>query len=671
MTRDRPVFPFTALVGQDLMKKALILNAINHRIGGVLIRGHKGTAKSTAVRAFARILPDISATDCPYACDPDGALVCDVCLTRRQEGQVPKVRRRPVPFVDLPVGATEDRVVGSINLEAAIKAGERVFDPGLLAAANRGILYVDEVNLLADHLVDVLLDAAAMGQNYVEREGVSVVHPAQFLLVGTMNPEEGELRPQLLDRFALAVDVAGLPRPPDRAEVVRRRIAFEADPAGFAARWQEEEERERQRILAAQALLPAVEVGEDELDLITRICCAFEVDGLRGDIVMYKTAQALAAYAGRRRVAAEDVREAAQLALQHRRRRQPFDPPEFDRQRLDDLLQRQPSEEGAQPRPADAGGASSGVGGSPTRPHPGTEGTPPDQVFAAGTPFPVRPLTPPPGRPSLSLMPSGHRSRVKGTGGQRAGRYVGSCLPVGALPTVGNLALDATLRAAAPWQVPRRVAQPDGPALLVRPSDIREKVRETRAGNLVLFVVDASGSMAARQRMVAVKGAVLSLLLDAYQKRDRVGLIAFRGEAASLVVPPTNSVELAERRLRILPTGGRTPLAHGLALALETIERCRATGWEWRPWLVLISDGRPNVPLYGTDPLVDAFRVAEHVRTRGIQTLAIDTEIGPIRLGRLRQLAEQLGASCLRLEELAAGHVEMAVRREIGRFGTP
>src|SRR5581483_5405840 len=270
-TPTRPVYPFTALVAQERMKRALILNTVNPRLGGVLIRGEKGTAKSTAVRGLANLLPELTVVaDCPYGCDPnDHATACESCRERHE----PPRQRRKVPLVALPVGATEDRVVGTLDLERAIQEGRRRFEPGLLASANRGILYIDEVNLLNDHLVDVLLDAAAMGVNYVEREGISVEHPSHFILVGTMNPEEGDLRPQLLDRFALAVEVEGLNDPAARAEVVRRRIAFEQDPLAFAAQWEAAEAAERARILAARALLPEVRLDDRMLGLITQLCC--------------------------------------------------------------------------------------------------------------------------------------------------------------------------------------------------------------------------------------------------------------------------------------------------------------------------------------------------------------------------------------------------------------
>ncbi|MBI3966801.1 MAG: putative cobaltochelatase [Chloroflexi bacterium] len=662
----RPIFPFSALVGQEQLKLALLLNAINPRLGGVLIRGEKGTAKSTAVRALSTLLPEIEVVvGCRFGCDPQAqaggpASLCDECQNRVAAGETLRGVCKRVPLVELPVGATEDRVAGTLDLETAIKSGERRFEPGLLAAANRGILYVDEVNLLNDHLVDILLDAAAMGVNYVEREGVSVSHPAQFILVGTMNPEEGDLRPQLLDRFALAVEITGLPDPARRAQVVRRRIAFESDPAGFASSWRPTEFEERDRIARAQALLPQVRLGDPLLDLITKICVDFEVDGLRADIVMYKTATTLAAYHGRTRVTPDDVRTAAELALLHRRRRQPFEQPALDRERLDDALRRH-----AEPEDESSGsgseGSSGGQGSSDPAYDTASDESRPDRVFEADQPYQVRALAAPPqatGNPRR-----GRRSKAKET---PTGHYVRSTAP---RADSFELAIDATVRAAAPHQRSRRARQPEGPALRLTPSDLRAKVRESKTGNLILFVVDASGSMGAQERMASVKGAILSLLLDAYQKRDQVGLIAFRGRQAELLLPPTNSVDLAERSLRELPTGGRTPLAHGLKLGWLTIERHlrkkadTSSATTTAPLLVLVSDGRPNVALAGGDPMVDAKSVGAEIRQRGYPSIVVDSETGQFKLGLAREVCSALGGRYLRLEDLAAGQLALAVRQ--------
>lgn len=330
MKTTLPVYPFSALVGQDSMQLALQLNAVNPAIGGVLIRGEKGTAKSTAARGLASLLPPLD----------DTTLSMDIRGSHGVE-TIPLSFLPPgssAPFINLPLGASDDRVVGTLNIEAALQHGERQFEPGLLAQAHRGILYVDEVNLLADHLVDVLLDSAASGINTIEREGISVTHPARFIIIGTMNPEEGDLRPQLLDRFGLVVEATSPADPTIRAEVVRHRIAFEANPDQFIAKHADDEAALSQRIIEAQARLPSVTLSNGMLELITHICAHSAVDGLRADITMYKTAQTIAAWEGRESVSVDDVRKAAEFVLPHRRRRQPFEEPGLDERQLDDMI---------------------------------------------------------------------------------------------------------------------------------------------------------------------------------------------------------------------------------------------------------------------------------------------------------------------------------------------
>ncbi|MDW7710159.1 MAG: ATP-binding protein [Deferrisomatales bacterium] len=321
------VFPFSALVGQEKMKTALILNVIDPSIDGVLIRGEKGTAKSTAVRALAQLLPDIPVVaDCLFRCHPTRLRdMCASCRQRLEDGRERPVEMQRMRVRDLPVGATEDRVVGSLDIEQALKTGEKRFEMGLLAKVHRGILYVDEVNLLEDHIVDVLLDAAAMGVNYIEREGVSYTHPAHFVLVGTMNPEEGELRPQLLDRFGLCVEVTGIRDPALRVEVVRRRRAYEADPSGFRERWGAEEARLREAIVRAEKLLPQVHVDDDALEVIATLSVDLGVDGHRSDVALEKTVAALAAFRGRTEVTDADISEAAGLVYPHRMKKTPFE----------------------------------------------------------------------------------------------------------------------------------------------------------------------------------------------------------------------------------------------------------------------------------------------------------------------------------------------------------
>ena len=384
-------FPFSAVVGANDLTLALALTAVSPDIGGVLVRGEKGTAKSTAVRALTSLLPEVRVVaGCRFSCDPDRADAA--CPDGPHQG--PAAVSRPARLVELPVGATEDRVVGSLHLGRALADGVTEYEPGLLAAAHRGLLYVDEVNLLHDHLVDLLLDAAAMGRSSVERDGVSVGHAARFVLVGTMNPEEGDLRPQLLDRFGLSVDVVAPRDPAARVEVVRRRLAFDADPRGFAASYADAERALAERILKAQALLPDVRVDDEALLDIARVCAAFEVDGMRADIVTARTAAAHAAWCGRTDVTREDVRTAARLAVPHRRRRSPFDDPGQDDQTLDETLPPEPPDD---PMVARTVPTTTGRGGTDL-----PDSVPPDEdgATAARRRRAVRPRSPAPGRPS-------------------------------------------------------------------------------------------------------------------------------------------------------------------------------------------------------------------------------------------------------------------------------
>ncbi|MFD0379156.1 putative cobaltochelatase [Streptomyces sp. NPDC127112] len=667
-------FPFTAVVGQDDLRLALLLNAVSPAVGGVLVRGEKGTAKSTAVRALSALLPHVDVVPgCRFSCAP--AAPDPTCPDGPHEPG--PGADRPARMVELPVGASEDRLVGALDIERALAEGVKAFEPGLLADAHRGILYVDEVNLLHDHLVDVLLDAAAMGASYVEREGVSVRHAARFLLVGTMNPEEGELRPQLLDRFGLTVEVAASREPAQRVEVVRRRLAYEDDPAGFAARWAGDESEVRARVVAARALLPQVVLGDTALMQIAATCAGFEVDGMRADIVMARTATALAAWAGRTSVLKEDVRQAALLALPHRRRRNPFDAPGLDEDKLDEILDGFPDEEpepepdpepqgpddnGGGPDGGDGGGDGGGVppqgggpetGHAPDAPQPqespeaqpsapqGGAGGAEQAAVAAAEPFRTKMLS----VPGLGEGAAGRRSRAR----TAHGRTTGAQRPRGQLT---KLHLAATVHAAAPHQKARGRS---GPGLVVRRDDLRQATREGREGNLVLFCVDASGSMAARQRMSAVKGAVLSLLLDAYQRRDKVGLITFRGAGAELALPPTSSVDAAAARLEKLPTGGRTPLGAGLLKAHEVLRVERLRDPSRRPLLVVVTDGRAtSAGSVGGDPRELSGRSARLLAAEGVASVVVDCESGPVRLGLAGALAADLGAPAVTLDGLRA-----------------
>ena len=576
-------FPFSAVVGADEAKLALLLATVDPTIGGVLLRGDKGSAKTTLARGLATL--------------------------------------RDAPFVDLPLGATEERVVGSIDLAAALTGDGVRVQLGLLAAAHGGVLYVDEVNLLADHLVDVLLDVAATGTNRIERDAVSHNHPARFVLVGSMNPEEGDLRPQLLDRFGLAVDVRASADPAERAEAVRRRIAFDRDPDAFGIEWGDAEDELRQRLLTAT---PAP-LDEATLLAASRICVAAGAEGLRADLVLARAAAALAGWEGRTGVDADDLRTVAPLVLAHRARRDPLDPPGTRPPGLDESIDR--------------------AFDPPTDDDTHLGPPPEEQVDDSGPVARVIALEAP---RAVHDAAAGRRSPVTA----ERGRTIGARRPTGA---PGSIAPVATVTAAA-----ARWATDPGDDRTVVAGDLREPVRDARTGNLLVLAVDASGSMGADARMAAVKGALLGLLVDAYQRRDRVALVTFGGQGAAVILRPTGSVEVARDRLEALPTGGDTPLADGIRTAADLA--VRATTPALRPMLIVVTDGRATAGS-GPDPVADALAAAGEVARRQIPAVVVDVEsTGATRLGIAAELAAAMAARYLPLADLRADRLEAALR---------
>jgi magnesium chelatase subunit D len=580
-----PVFPMSALVGLEDLVTALVLVALDPAIGGLLVRGDKGSAKTTAARALASLLPD-------------GA-----------------------PFVELPLGATEDRVVGSVDVAAVLERGEHRHQPGLLAAADGGVLYVDEVNLLPDHLVDVLLDAAATGVSRVERDGISVVQASRFVLVGSMNPEEGELRPQLLDRFGLSVSVCAPDDPEQRAEAVRRRLAFDADPEGFAAQWSTAEAELAARLRTARPvpLEPGVEVAVAEL------CLAAGVEGLRADLVICRAAAALGGWRGRARAGLEEVAAVAPLALLHRRRG-PFSAGAPDAGTLERLIEEAVARSSGGPRPPMADG---GEPPNPDAPSDGDGGAEGPALVAAE-----------PGQPPAILdLLEPRRSRGGGRPGRRRapedtraapGRVVGS-EPL-APDRPGGLAVGASVLAAA-GRAPAPVA--------LEPEDLRVARREERGGRLLVLAVDASGSMGAPERLEAARAAVLALVADAYQRRDQVAVVTYRGEGAEVALRPTSSTEVALARLAEVTTGGRTPLAAGIDAACDLAVEQRRRGM--RSAVVVVTDGRATWASQG-DPVGEARRAASRCRAAGLEAVLVDCEGGRGRLGLGLELAEAMGA---------------------------
>jgi magnesium chelatase subunit D len=662
-----PTYPLTAIVGQDTLKQSLLLTAVNPAVGGVLIRGEKGTAKSTAVRALVDVLGAMRVVrGCTFSCDPDRPkTLCHACQQHR--GQL-STMERPVRVVNLPLNATEDRVAGGIDFAQAIQHGRRVLSPGLLAEAHRGILYVDEVNLLDDHIVDVILDAAVSGENRLEREGISLVHPARFILVGTMNPEEGELRPQLLDRFGLCAQVQGNQNPDERLRVMDLREAFDLDPLAFRRRFQTSSDRVAQQIRAARALLPDIHVPPPLRGFIAELCAANHVAGHRADLVMEQAGRALAAWEGNSQVSTEHIRQVAPLVLAHRRREAqppPAAPPQSEQPQShpeeasrDEAVEPPPPETQEEEQPPGEPGSTDdppqtqqGESAEPQVPQdesaehePSRPAQDRDQVFEVGAPFQVKPIDSRKDR--LFRRGSGRRSRTRVA--QKQGRYVKACIGT----FQGDIAVDATLRAAAPFQHRRR--NDNGLRLQLTPQDLRGKIREKRIGNFLLFVVDASGSMGARGRMTASKGAVLSLLLDAYQKRDRVAMISFRRDQAVVNLPPTSSVEVAARLLAEMPVGGRTPLSAGLTKTAAQVRNILLKDPTARPIVVFITDGKSNVALGPQNPIEEALGLAARLsREQRAQHIVIDTE--PDRLvtfGLARRLATSLQADCFKIEDL-------------------
>ena len=657
-----PPFAFSSVVGQQDAKLALLLCAIDPAIGGVLLRGEKGTAKTTVARALAGLLPG------------------------------------EARFVELPLGATEDRLVGALDLTEMLTGGTQRLRPGLLALADGGVLYVDEVNLLADHLVDVLLDVATSGVNRIERDGIAHSHSSRFVLVGSMNPEEGDLRPQLLDRFGLAVTITSPLDPAVRAEAVARRLRHDrgaTDPADLIA-----DDRLRDRLAAT---VPA-HLSDQVMLAASNLAVAVGAEGLRADLVLCRAAAAFAGWNGRSDTTVEDVRAVAHLVLAHRRRRGPFDPPTMNREdldhALDDTLGRPDEHDSADktdPGDAtdstadavtdstaaddaatdaatdstadstadstdaaaadDAATDSADADADDARREPGDDdersGAPNYGDGSAVRP-PSAPVAPPNLRTDQALRPSpasGRRSPMVGL----RGRLVGTD-PVGT--PVTDIALTATAVAVA-----TRWAE-TGTRSGVLVDDLRQAKRETKAGNLLIFVVDSSGSMGAADRIEAAKGAALGLLTDAYQRRDRVALISMRGERADIVLQPTASGEIARARLTDLPVGGTTPLAEGLQAALRLATSPSADPGRV-PLVIVITDGRATFATDDQDPVAAAHIVAAEMAKRGVESVVLDAETGMPRLGLAAELARALGATHLRLDGLGTTRIEDVVRTHL------
>jgi magnesium chelatase subunit D len=692
-SRARPAYPFTTLVGQEEMKLALVLNIVDPSIGGVVIMGHRGTGKSTAVRGLADLLPQISRVrHCKYQCDPaDEPNLCDECLAKLASGEKLKGERSNVPVVDLPLGATEDRVCGTIDIEHALKGGEKIFEPGLLARANRGFLYIDEVNLLEDHLVDLLLDVAATGRNKVERESISIEHPARFVLIGSGNPEEGELRPQLLDRFGLYVEIKTENDLDRRVEIVERREAFERNPDLFCATVAKGQQELRRRITLAQKHTGAVKIDRALLKKLAQLCSELKVDGHRGELTIARAARALAAFESRKRVSEEDVRHVAVMALRHRLRTDPLEETassERINQALNRLFPEQESKSGkgaggngkdkpsgtvgresANKRSA-AGGAranhssanANGNSGGDLRTQLSSASDAQLPKFSLSDPSQTKRRE----SGSQSRQNQSQRGVRRTTTNYQRGRYASA---VAFRKQGAKVAVDATLRAIAGA---RGQGSEVGQELLARTRDsralfltpdprrltpvqvpvhaLRYKRLSRKSGRLFIFAIDTSGSMALN-RIAGAKGVMVNLLKQSYVKRDSVALVGFRGKSAEILLPPSRSVLRVRRVLDKLPVGGGTPLSAGLARALEVVKRVGDTRGEIK--LLLFTDGHANVPIRENANGIRARRrmieaelsaLGSELRKAGVGTVVVNSQNGFTANDEVRALARILCA---------------------------
>lgn len=695
---SRRVFPFTALVGQEEMKLALLLNVVAPSVGGVLIMGERGTGKSTAVRALADLLRPVEVVDgCAYNCDPKRAEdFCDECRARAKDSARLTRRKVPVPVVELPLGATEDRVCGTIDIGRALRDGVRSFEPGLLARANRGFLYIDEVNLLEDHLVDLLLDVSVTGRNKVEREGVSLEHPSRFVLVGSGNPEEGELRPQLLDRFGLFTEVTTAGDVDARVLIVERCEEFARDPEGFLSEAEGAQEALRRRLTRARNLFAAVVVPRDVLRKIAGLCQQLGVEGHRGELTITRASRALAAFEGRRRVSDEDVRRVAAMCLRHRMRRDPLEQAsggarieegvkemfgEADTASTPDERPTQPKTQRPQsPRGGEStgdtgngradnssvkssAGETRGNDGGKTRDGNGdksageTRSAPTEasslrgDAFELGRGFENRSRT----ESAPSRRKGGARTSLYST----RGRYAGAS-PIKSAG--GSVAPDATLRAVASRLASHRVDKPSR-VVQVGAGDLMYKRFRSRSGTVYIFAVDTSGSMAVN-RIGQAKGAITNLLRRSYVSRDRVALVCFRDRDGDILLRPCAAPSRAKRILDALPVGGATPLPAGLLRSLEVARRCVSEGAR-RVVLMLFTDGRANVPLSQTnyqDKSAARAQVCDEVRKlgaalrqAGVSSVVVDTGNKFTSGGEGRELADALRGRYVQLPSIISG----------------
>lgn len=638
------IYPFAAVVDQEQAKKALMIALINPKAGGLLIGGAKGSGKSVLARGAQELIGE----------------------------------RR---LLTLPLNVTEDMLFGSIDIEYAVSRGEKRFAPGILARANDNVLYIDDVNLLRQELLTAVLDANASGVNNVERDGISYSHEVHTTIIATMNPEEGTLPSHILDRFGMYADMQGLDDIGQRVEVIKRALGYSSNIVAFKDEYKQQTGELAAQIAAAVQLLPQVEISEAMLMLAAQMCSQAFCAGHRAEIYLLEAARAIAALAARAYVLPKDMDEAAQLVLPHRMRKPPEQQPEQSEQQ-DEQQDEQENEDPADenddneqqqdnqlpPPPLDNGDNADDDASDDDddddqeqdeqdeqQNQPENNLAPEEQIADVDKSFRLPKMLLDMGKDQSVRRGSGKRSVTRTD--LKQGRYVRAELPK---TKVEDLAFDATIRAAAPYQ---RLREASGCALNIKQEDLRQKVREKRIGNTFLFAVDASGSMGARERMRAVKGAIFYMLQEAYQKRDRVGMIAFRRDKAEVLLPITRSVDMAQKRLAQMPTGGKTPLADGLALSLQTLAMLNKRDSELEPILIVVTDGRANkVDAGEKDPVAAAVAIAEKIAKAKITSVVIDTEADFIKLGIAKKIAAAMGANYYTLQKLSKENIIRIVR---------
>ncbi|WP_338948918.1 VWA domain-containing protein [Fusobacterium nucleatum] len=623
------IFPFVAIEGQGRIKKALLLNIINEKIGGVLISGKKGSAKSTLVRGLEKILTDKK-------------------------------------VINLPLNITEDNLVGSIDIEKTLKTGKKVFQEGILKKCHNNILYIDEINLLGESIISTILEVISREKNYIEREGISFSHDCKFILIGTMNPEEGDLRAGLLDKFGLYVNAEGSKDILERINIIKKRLEFEKNPIEFSEKYSEDEELLREKIFSAKEKFKKIKVSEQIMNIAIKFIEEANCLGNRAEIILIETAKSIAALDKRTYLNIDDLKEAATFVLPHRMNAKNKALPNEANNKHNDNTDNDSHQTNTQTdnsmnnsesaQETENNSQDNNIQKNENKDNDSLENFS-EEEFDIGEIYKIKNIFLDNTKDKFKRKGTGKRCKTKSSSLQ--GRYIKSSIPRG---KIRDFALDASIRAAAPYQLKK-----DDNSLMIniKKEHIRIKQREKRTGVSILFAVDSSGSMGVKKRMEAVKGAVMSLLKNAYEKRDKVGMLSFRRNRAEELLPFTRSIDLARKKLEKLSTGGKTPLSEGLLKAYNIIKTEMKRNKEVIPVLILLSDGKANFSFSGKDPVIESLEIAEKIKKEKIKCIVIDTEEGFIKLEMARTLSEAMEADYYRLDNIKSEDLIQLVKNNI------